>query len=186
MTRSFDVFFGLRLNKRFSKQSWGWWFEMPSYPLWRHCNEISHVLLSYLILSLGMGIISTDPPPVNEPGKQGSFCVCAQPMRRRYIVTLPPIGWAHTQNDPWVRHQYDNLTHLSHICKYIMILINIMTSRHGHVSLPLCKGNPPLTDGFVSQNTSEAVIWCFFCWHLEQAVESTFDLPAILCAMIFT
>ena len=23
----------------FSKQSWGWWFEMPSRPLWRHCNK---------------------------------------------------------------------------------------------------------------------------------------------------
>ena len=26
VTRSFDVFFDLRLNKRLSKQSWGWWF----------------------------------------------------------------------------------------------------------------------------------------------------------------
>ena len=38
VTRSCDVFFGLRLNKRLSKQSWGWWFETPSCPLWRHCN----------------------------------------------------------------------------------------------------------------------------------------------------
>ena len=36
--RSFDVFFDLCLNKRLSKQSWGWWFEMPSRPLWRLCN----------------------------------------------------------------------------------------------------------------------------------------------------
>ena len=36
--RSFDVFFNLRLNKRLSKQSWGWWFEMPPCPLWQHCN----------------------------------------------------------------------------------------------------------------------------------------------------
>ena len=35
---SFDVFFHLRLNKRLSKQSWGWWFETPSRPLWRHCT----------------------------------------------------------------------------------------------------------------------------------------------------
>ena len=27
VTRSFDVFFDLRLNKWLSKQSWGWWFE---------------------------------------------------------------------------------------------------------------------------------------------------------------
>ena len=38
VTRSFDVFFDLRLNKRLSKQSWGWWFETPSRPLWRRFN----------------------------------------------------------------------------------------------------------------------------------------------------
>ena len=39
VTRSFDVFFDLRLNKRLSKQSWGWWFETPSRSLWRHRND---------------------------------------------------------------------------------------------------------------------------------------------------
>ena len=38
VTRSFDVFFDLRLNKRLSKQWWGWWFETPSRPLWHYCN----------------------------------------------------------------------------------------------------------------------------------------------------
>ena len=38
VTRSFDVSFDLRLNKRLSKQSWGWWFETLSCPLWRHRN----------------------------------------------------------------------------------------------------------------------------------------------------
>ena len=37
-TRSYDVFSDLRLNKRLRKQSWGWWFETLSRPLWRHCN----------------------------------------------------------------------------------------------------------------------------------------------------
>ena len=36
VTRSFDVFFDLRLYKRLSKQSWGWWFEMLLHPLWCH------------------------------------------------------------------------------------------------------------------------------------------------------
>ena len=39
VTRSFGVFFDLRLYKRSSKQWWGWWFETPSHPLWRHCND---------------------------------------------------------------------------------------------------------------------------------------------------
>ena len=38
VTQSFDVFFDLRLYKRLSKQSWGWWSEMPSSSLWCHCN----------------------------------------------------------------------------------------------------------------------------------------------------
>ena len=48
VTRSFDVFFDLRLNKRLSKQSWGWWFETPSWSLLRHCNGTT--LLIWLIL----------------------------------------------------------------------------------------------------------------------------------------
>ena len=39
VTRSFDFFFDLRLNKRLSKQSWGWWFETLSRPLWCHNND---------------------------------------------------------------------------------------------------------------------------------------------------
>ena len=32
-------FYDLCLNKRLSKQSWGWWYETPSRPLRRHCNK---------------------------------------------------------------------------------------------------------------------------------------------------
>ena len=38
VTQSFDVFFDLHPAKRLSKQWWGWWFETPSRPWWRHCN----------------------------------------------------------------------------------------------------------------------------------------------------
>ena len=38
LMQSFDVFFELRLNTLLSKQSRCQWFEMPSHPLWRHCN----------------------------------------------------------------------------------------------------------------------------------------------------
>ena len=40
VTRSFDVSFDLRWNKRLTKQSWGWRFETPSRSLWRHCNAL--------------------------------------------------------------------------------------------------------------------------------------------------
>ena len=42
VTRSFAVFFDLCLNKRLSKERWGWWFETLSCPLWRDCNARQH------------------------------------------------------------------------------------------------------------------------------------------------
>ena len=50
VTRSFDVFFYLRLNKWLSKQWWGWRFETPSHPLWRHCSDMIYSLFHYFIL----------------------------------------------------------------------------------------------------------------------------------------
>ena len=52
VTRSFDVFVDLHLNKRLSKQSCGWGIETPSRPLWRHSNESildERSLLAYVI-----------------------------------------------------------------------------------------------------------------------------------------
>ena len=46
VTRSFDVFFDLRPNKRLSKQSGGWRIETPSRSLWRTCN--CDVLVKYV------------------------------------------------------------------------------------------------------------------------------------------
>ena len=40
VTQSFDDFFDKGLHERLSKQSWGWWFETPSHPLWRHRNDV--------------------------------------------------------------------------------------------------------------------------------------------------
>ena len=51
VTRSFDAFFDLRLNKRLSEQSWGWWFETLSRPLWRHRNAL-HFLMTHTCVAL--------------------------------------------------------------------------------------------------------------------------------------
>ena len=48
VTLSFDVFFDQRLNKRLSKQPGGWWFETPSWSLWRQCNEENTRDLDYI------------------------------------------------------------------------------------------------------------------------------------------
>ena len=55
VTRSFDVFFNLCLNKRLSKQSQGWWFKTPLLPLWRHWNgysALNHHLLDCFLKTM--------------------------------------------------------------------------------------------------------------------------------------
>ena len=47
------------LNKRLSKQSWGWWFETPSRPLWRHCNESQFVCLMWCVIVFSITVILT-------------------------------------------------------------------------------------------------------------------------------
>ena len=60
VTRSFDVFFDLRLNKRLSKQPWGWWFETPSWSLWRQCNDIN-ITMWFATISLLLALINFIP-----------------------------------------------------------------------------------------------------------------------------
>ena len=52
VTQSFDVFFDMRLNKRLSKHSWGWWFETPLRPLWRHCKDSTRCVLVMALLEI--------------------------------------------------------------------------------------------------------------------------------------
>ena len=67
VTRSFDVFFDLRLNKRLSKQSWGWWLETLSRPLlrhrnglWRHSHNVKHPWMKGVCLSFSQQSIRDD------------------------------------------------------------------------------------------------------------------------------
>ena len=69
VARSFDVFFDLRLNKRSSKQSWGWWFETLSCPLWRHCN-VSTLRVTYVYF---IGVDEITMHSVNAAWKTGGI-----------------------------------------------------------------------------------------------------------------
>ena len=88
VTRSFDVFFDLRLNKRLSKQSWGWCFQTLSRPLWRHHDQhrlhtlwpgdamwcqtlwslLVQVLTWHLISEKLNSVVSADLFPINSCG----------------------------------------------------------------------------------------------------------------------
>ena len=52
VTRSFDVLFDMRLDKRLSKQSCGWWFKTSSHSLWRHRNDSVSTAALHNVLSV--------------------------------------------------------------------------------------------------------------------------------------
>ena len=92
VTRSFDVFFDLLLNKRLHKQSWGWWFETPSCPLWRHRNAALYFWWP--------------------------CCMRCQNIYRHNNVRVPfipksPIGWSHKSGPHWVHIEWcQDIEHL--------------------------------------------------------------------------
>ena len=50
VTRGFDVFFDLRLNKRLRKPSRRRWFETPTRSLWRHCKVLILLFCSQCVV----------------------------------------------------------------------------------------------------------------------------------------
>ena len=66
VTRSFGVFFDLRLNKRLSKQSWGWWLETPSRSLWRQCNGAFYWWEDEPVNNKESNGLPTSPPPLSR------------------------------------------------------------------------------------------------------------------------
>ena len=86
VTRSFDVFFDLRLNKRLSKQSWGWLFEMPSCPLWRQCNVCTYTNV-YICVSIILPIKRFKTKDYTSI-KGGTLVLCKNKaiFKLRYVV----------------------------------------------------------------------------------------------------
>ena len=93
VTRSFDVFLDLGLNKRLSKQSRRRWFETPSHPLWRHCNKISNLIMMLLSniarskCSLWEALIMHSDKTFTAPSPFHVLCF----DRKLYITTIPLV-----------------------------------------------------------------------------------------------
>ena len=105
VTRSFDVFFDLRLNKRLSKQWWGWWFETPSCSLWRHHK---HILLS--------------------AGTMTSNCVCVFSVYGEYCHAILNIHW---ELDYYLAANGTHINHTIFLIKKVMpYLIRKMNKKY--------------------------------------------------------
>ena len=87
VTRSFDVFFHLRLNKRLSKQPWGWWFETTRWSLWRHRNDDTGSDQMSMITSQNIMVLTTKISRVPGKIKHNETDAEWPPFRRRHFKT---------------------------------------------------------------------------------------------------
>ena len=124
VTRSFDVFFDLCLNKWLSKQWWGWWFETPSRPLWRYCN-VAWALAVKLVLQT----LPNEKSPLVQL-RVGGHQASSHCPHLCWPRQLGPYGVITPQ---WVKWRYQQ-----------PVLLNLMQSRDEHIVTwtewsPLCR-----------------------------------------------
>ena len=91
VTRSFDVFFDLRLNKRLSKQSRRRWVETPSRSLWRHCNVVpnSDPMIRAAMGSFGVQRVTLVQFWIGETGQIGGFRALWKEWPQIWNTALP-------------------------------------------------------------------------------------------------
>ena len=75
VTRSFDVFFDLRLNKRLSKQSWGWSIETLSRSLPSHCTDILIRIYIHIYYTSTISFHDNSETWTNHHGCTGRLCI---------------------------------------------------------------------------------------------------------------
>ena len=143
VTRSFDDFLDLLLNKRLSKQSWGWWFETLPRSLWRHCNELRKSLL--------MEQVSRNYP--------SQWCHTYMAHKMGWLIG-PWGNWLQSQISKFQTHFNDKyLKHFLWKCYQVNAttpywsLVNIGS---GNGLVP--SGNKPLLEPMVTQIS--VTIWC--------------------------
>ena len=97
VTWSFHVLYDLCLNKRLSKQTWVWWFDTPSCPIWRHCNVSNLIYItcnSWVILffrSLLWHLIKL--VRINYCfGLTGVFCYSCRVLSKKLLMTFSLCG----------------------------------------------------------------------------------------------
>ena len=163
VTRSFDVFFYLRLNERLNKQSWGWWFATPSHPLYPHSNGLPFPLPSQRRIKV-------------------SWQRCGGASWLNWWLT-PTLRWRHNECDGVSNHQPQDclLNRLSRRRSKDTSKLRVTG---------LCEGNSAVTIEFPSQRASDAenvsIWWRHYAYLIliSVGVWGTCRLPArsIVCA----
>ena len=99
-------FFYLSQNKRFGKQSSGWWFETLSRPSWRYCNEYQYCKYRTTIRHICQTVTVVDQShqpykaPVRHPTMLRAEQKCAQLHSERCTAGRTPVITGGTKSPP--------------------------------------------------------------------------------------
>ena len=154
--RSFDVFFHLRLNKQLCKQSWGWWFETLSRPLWRNCNDsLCHYGLAHWEQLSALKIQQTVNvwPTIRH----------ALVMYRVFTMTWHGLVKKACCNNSPVTTRYAIWDAPYNMAQYIRRSCNMMTSSNGNISRITGRLRREFTGHRWIPRTkaNDAKFWCF-------------------------
>ena len=113
MTRGFDAFFGLRLNKRLSKPSRRRLFETPSLSLCRHCNDWKNTWrtstengqwswckLFRRLLYRRLSLWQLPVPPASTKLASWLSFHCVHTLGAIVVKLHPGAGWSYTYFSP--------------------------------------------------------------------------------------
>ena len=156
VTQSFDVLFDLCLNKRLSKQSWSWWFEMLSRPLWRHCHGIPQywILTSNLFQEFSL----KDVYSVHIFQGGTKFCYVAMCIIKETIFVIhdicPGFPWNYTLCFNEVERGYTGFTLSIRLSIFHSVHLSICGRNHVHsifhntchIHLIFCTSYQPTSD----------------------------------------
>ena len=128
------------MNKRLSKQLWGWWLETLSHPLWRHCNDI------YTSMAIRYGLANTN---LNLALMQFGIHGSVFQLHYHWKMPFSTLRWRHNDHAGVSNHQ-------PHGC-----LLNRLFRRNSKKTSKLrvtglCAGNSPGTGEFPAQMASYA------------------------------
>ena len=82
------------INKRLSKQPWGWWFETPSWSLWRHGNECKWLHEAELVTNHWITINDAvywricASPDLNGSGDHNKYSITWLRMEEKYAASI--------------------------------------------------------------------------------------------------
>ena len=159
VTRSFDVFFVMHLNKRLSKQSWGWWFERLSRPLLRHCNGYGN---TFCLSQRGKLNFWSTHPKTDVPymfytnsTHPGQFSRPAQ-----NALALASVSFLHCCHKPKTGEQTVKLSVIWDATILMWHNSNIILTHWGRVT-HICVSNLTIidSDNGLSPGRRQAIIW---------------------------